>query len=41
MANLVKMSAGFEAILFRPDAELIRLAKLAIETGIEEIFSNR
>jgi pyruvate,water dikinase len=39
MANLVKMSAGFEAILFRPDAELIRLAKLAIELGIEEIFS--
>jgi pyruvate,water dikinase len=33
------MSAGFEAILFRPDAELIRLAKLAIELGIEESFS--
>jgi pyruvate,water dikinase len=38
VANLVKMSAGFEAILFRPDAELIRLAKLAIELGIEEVF---
>ena len=38
MANVVKMSAGFEAILFRPDAELIRLAKLAIELGITAIF---
>ena len=38
VSNLVKMSAGFEAILFRPDAELIRLAKLAIELGIEEAF---
>jgi pyruvate,water dikinase len=38
VANLVKMSAGFEAILFRPDAELIRLAKLAIELGIEDVF---
>jgi pyruvate,water dikinase len=35
---LVKMSAGIEAILFRPDAELIKLAKLAIQVGIEDVF---
>lgn len=38
IANLVKMSAGFEPILFKPDAELIRLARLAIEKGLEEQF---
>jgi pyruvate,water dikinase len=38
ISNLVKMSSGFEAILFKPDAELIRLAKYAIELGIEEMF---
>ena len=38
ISTLVKMSAGIEAILFRPDAELIRLAKLALEAGIDEIF---
>jgi hypothetical protein len=38
MATLVKMSAGFEAILFRPDAELIELARLAIDAGLEDIF---
>jgi pyruvate,water dikinase len=37
MANMVKMSAGFDPILFRPDAELIRLAKHAIELGIEDL----
>jgi pyruvate,water dikinase len=30
------MSAGFDPILFKPDAELIRLAHLAIELGIED-----
>ena len=39
IANLVKMSAGFDPILFRPDGELIRLARLAIEVGIEDIFA--
>ena len=38
MATLVKMSAGFEAMLFRPDAELIELARLAIDAGLEDIF---
>jgi pyruvate,water dikinase len=38
IANLVKMSAGFEPILFKPDSELIRLAGLAIEMGLEEQF---
>jgi len=37
MSNMVKMSAGFDPILFRPDAELIRLAKHAIELGIEDL----
>ena len=38
MATLTKMSAGFDPILFRPDAELIRLAKLALEIGCEELI---
>jgi pyruvate,water dikinase len=38
IANLVKMSAGFDPILFRPDGELIRLAKLAIELGVEDVI---
>ena len=38
IANLVKMSAGFDPILFRPDGELIRLAKLAIEIGVEDVI---
>jgi len=38
IATLVKMSAGIEAILFRPDAELINLTKLAIDLGLEEVF---
>ncbi len=38
ISTLVKMSAGIEAILFRPDAELIKLAKLAIQEGVDEIF---
>ena len=37
ISTLVKMSAGFDPILFKPDAELIRLAKLAIEVGVEDI----
>ncbi len=38
MATLPKMSAGFDPILFKPDAELIRLAKLAIEIGCDELI---
>jgi pyruvate,water dikinase len=40
MATLTKMSAGFDPILFKPDAELIRLAKLAVETGCDELIMN-
>jgi len=40
ISTLVKMSAGIQAILFRPDAELIRLAKLAIDAGIDGIFTS-
>ncbi|MGD9576952.1 MAG: PEP-utilizing enzyme [Syntrophorhabdus sp.] len=38
MATLTKMSAGFDPVLFKPDAELIRLAKLAVETGCDELI---
>jgi pyruvate,water dikinase len=38
ISTLVKMSAGMEALLFRPDAELIKLSKLAVEAGIDQIF---
>ena len=38
MATLTKMSAGFDPILFKPDAELIRLAKLAVEIGCDELI---
>ena len=39
ISTLVKMSAGIEAILFRPDAELVRLARLALDVGLEEVFA--
>jgi pyruvate,water dikinase len=32
------MSAGMDAMLFQPDAELIKLSKLALQSGLEEIF---
>jgi pyruvate, water dikinase len=38
ISTLVKMSAGMEAMLFQPDAELIKLSKLAVQAGLEEIF---
>jgi pyruvate,water dikinase len=38
MATLTKLSAGFDPILFKPDAELIRLAKLAVEIGCDELI---
>ena len=37
-SSMVKMSAGFDPILFKPDGELIRLAKLAIDLGIENVI---
>lgn len=35
---LTKMVAGIDVVLYRPDTELIRLARLAIETGNDKIF---
>jgi len=37
ISTMVKMSAGFDPILFKPDAELIRLAKFAITLGIDDV----
>ena len=32
------MVAGIDVVLFRPDAELRRLARLALETGVDGAF---
>ena len=32
------MVAGLDVLLFRPDAELRRLARLAIDTGVDAAF---
>ena len=37
--TLTKMSAGFDPVLFKPEEELVRLAKLAIKLGLEEQFA--
>jgi len=36
--HIAQMVAGIDVILFRPDAELRRLARLAIETGVDGAF---
>ena len=36
--HIAQMVAGIDVLLFRPDAELRRLARLAIETGVDEAF---
>ncbi len=38
MSTLTKMVSGIDVIMYRPDAELIRLAKLAIDMGIEDLI---
>lgn len=38
ISNLTKMVAGIDVVLYKPDSELIRLAKLAIETGTDGLF---
>jgi pyruvate,water dikinase len=38
IATLTKMVSGIDVVMYRPDAELIRLAKLALDTGIEELI---
>jgi len=36
--HIAQMVAGIDVLLFRPDAELRRLARLAIETGVDDAF---
>ena len=36
--HIAQMVAGIDVVLFRPDAELRRLARLAIETGVTAAF---
>ena len=36
--HIAQMVAGLDVLLFRPDAELRRLARLAIETGVDAAF---
>jgi pyruvate,water dikinase len=39
--HIAQMVAGIDVLLFRPDAELRRLAQLAIDTGVDATFGNR
>jgi phosphohistidine swiveling domain-containing protein len=36
--HIAQMVAGIDVLLFRPDSELRRLAKLAVETGVDGAF---
>jgi pyruvate,water dikinase len=36
--HIAQMVAGIDVLLFRPDAELRRLARLAVETGVDHAF---
>ena len=36
--HIAQMVAGIDVLLFRPDAELRRLARLAIDTGVDGAF---
>ena len=36
--HIAQMVAGIDVLLFKPDAELRRLARLAIETGVDGAF---
>ncbi|OPY69624.1 MAG: Chondramide synthase cmdD [Syntrophorhabdus sp. PtaU1.Bin002] len=38
MSTLTKMVSGIDVIMYKPDAELIRLATLAIDVGIDELI---
>jgi pyruvate,water dikinase len=38
--HIAQMVAGIDVIMFRPDEELRRLARLAIETGVEGAFAD-
>jgi phosphohistidine swiveling domain-containing protein len=36
--HIAQMIAGIDVVMFRPDAELRRLARLAVETGVDAAF---
>ena len=36
--HIAQMVAGLDVLLFKPDAELRRLARLAIDTGVDAAF---
>ena len=38
--HIAQMVAGIDVLLFKPDAELRRLARLAIETGVDGAFAS-
>ena len=38
--HIAQMVAGIDVLLFKPDAELRRLARLALESGLAPVFSN-
>ncbi len=38
IATLTKMVSGIDVVMYRPDAELIRLARLALDTGIDQLL---
>src|SRR3954451_17019528 len=38
--HIPQMVAGIDVLLFRPDAELRRLARLAVDTGVADAFSD-
>ena len=38
ISTLTKMVSGIDVVMYRPDAELIRLAKLAIENKVQDII---
>ena len=39
-ATVNKMVSGIDVVMYKPDSELIRLAKLAIENGVDSILEN-
>ena len=38
--HIAQMVAGIDVLLFKPDAELRRLARVAIETGVDDAFAD-
>src|SRR3954451_9761317 len=38
--HIAQMVAGIDVLLFRPDAELRKLARLAVDTGVADAFSD-